>query len=322
MLQPVAGPAAPAPTVAPASASVPDATDDDDHLDGVGALFLTTAFITRTLAVRAWPGVGTHHLTMAVSAAASTDFDLTGQALWPACSILADFIAGTAAGVGAVRGAGAIVELGAGLGLAGLAAAAAAGAAAGAPPAPPSAAAAAAPFSPPSITLTDGEAAILDVLARNAAATAADRPGAAPPAVVLLPWGDLSAAAALVAATPAASASGGFGLILGADVTYSLAAVPALFATATALASPAAVFYLGYVSRSAALDRAGPAAAADAGWGVGQEVEGTRRTMPCGTMEGWVVEFQRGGGVRVGGREKQGGVWGLGGVVARHACEG
>ena len=114
--------------------------------------------------------------------------------------------------------------------------------------------------------------------------------------MVLLPWGDLSAAAALVAATPAASASGGFGLILGADVTYSLAAVPALFATATALASPAAVFYLGYVSRSAALDRAVPAAAADAGWGVGQEVEGTRRTMPCGTMEGWVVEFERGGG--------------------------
>ena len=257
-----------------AAAAAPDI--EDDYLDGVGTLFLSTSFVPLTLSV------GPHALTLAVSAAASTDYDLTGQALWPASRILADFLAGTPEGVAAVRAAGAIVELGAGLGLAGLAAAAAA--AGGAPPSP-------------AIVLTDGEPALMDVLRANAASFAADRPGVgAAPGVRVLGWGDGAGAAALVAATPAAAAVGGFPLVLGADVTYSLAAVPALFATAAALAvkNGPSVFYLGYVSRSAALDRAVPSAAAGAGWGAGREVPGTRRVMPCGMMKGWVAEFRRG----------------------------
>ena len=43
----------------------------------------------------------------------------------------------------------------------------------------------------------------------------------------------------------------GFGLLLGADVAYSLKALPSLFRTASLLLSkqPGAVFLLGYVSR-------------------------------------------------------------------------
>ena len=70
-----------------AAAAAPDI--EDDYLDGVGTLFLSTSFVPLTLSV------GPHALTLAVSAAASTDYDLTGQALWPASRILADFLAGT-----------------------------------------------------------------------------------------------------------------------------------------------------------------------------------------------------------------------------------
>ena len=285
MLRPpleVSGGAGLRPAATDAASSSDDDDDPDAHLDGVGALFLTTRFITRTLTVRAWPACATpHSLTLSVSAAASTDFDLTGQALWPASAILADFIAGTEEGVNAVGGARAVVELGAGLGLAGLAAAACA--------------AVVAPLGAVSLTLTDGEPSILPVLRENAAAFSAVRPGVSPPAVALLPWGSDAAAAALVAATPAAARQGGFDVLLGADVTYSLSAVPALFSTATALASKegGSRFYLGYVSRSAALDRAVPAAADAEGWGSGREVPGTRRAMPCGALEGWVLAFER-----------------------------
>jgi hypothetical protein len=50
-------------------------------------------------------------------------------------------------------------------------------------------------------------------------------------------------------------------------------------------------FLLGYVSRSAALDRGVLAAAAGAGW-FGAEMPGTRTATPCGTMEGWVLNFR------------------------------
>jgi hypothetical protein len=257
---------------AAAAAAHSASSDDPDPADVFDpALFTAVEYVPTTLTAGA-----RHTLTLSVSAAASTDYDLTGQALWPAAQLLADFLtAAGGAGPAAVQAAPALIELGAGVGFTGLAAAAEAS---GAP-------------EPTVIVLTDGEPEVVKVLARNAAAFLAEEGRPHPPPLItaaVLRWGDPPAADALVAA----HCPGGFPLVIGADVTYSLAALPALFSTAARLsASPGGRFLLGYVSRSAALDRGVLEAARQAGW-AGKEVDGTRRTMPCGTMEGWVIDFR------------------------------
>ena len=130
----------------------------------------------------------------------------------------------------------------------------------------------------------------------------------------LLNWGDDDAATALLRQRSFEGAGRGFDLLLGADVTYSLSALPALFSTAAMLLKegeeegegeakerkenrnesqkkPAPTFLLSYVSRSKALDRAVPLEAERAGFDV-EEVEGTRRRLPGG-QEGWILSLTK-----------------------------
>ena len=132
----------------------------------------------------------------------------------------------------------------------------------------------------------------------------------------LLEWGDEAAAAAL--REEDSLDCKGFDLLLGADVTYSLSALPALFSTAAMLLreeednddddgdeeeeqeeeeeeegeanqkkKTVPTYLLGYVSRSAALDRAVPLEAERAGFAV-EVVTGKRRSLPGG-QEGWIL---------------------------------
>lgn len=257
-------------------------------------------------------------LDLLCSQAASTDFDLTGQVLWPAAALLASYlVAGksddegergdktsSSEGRSHAAGSSSACELGAGLGLSGLAAVACSRLR--------------------KLVLTDGSDVVLRVLERNAQRVKALAEERAQETVSvstrLLEWGDEAAAAAL---REEHSLDGkGFDLLLGADVAYSLSALPALFSTAAMLLrereddegekvggggggaeeegeeeaagreeKQAPTFLLGYVSRSAILDRAVPLEAQKAGFDV-EAVEGTRRRLPGG-QEGWILSLTR-----------------------------
>lgn len=265
-------------------------------------------------------------LDLFCSQAASTDFDLTGQVLWPAAALLAGYlVAGEGEEGEEEQGGGgerressrgrsltsastSACELGAGLGLSGLAAVAFSGLR--------------------RLVLTDGSDVVLRVLERNAervkemlAEKEKEKEGGGgggeeekkrEVSTFLLHWGDDGAATALL--RQHSFGGRGFDLLLGADVTYSLSALPALFSTAAMLLKeeeeegegeakekkenknesqkkPAPTFLLSYVSRSKALDRAVPLEAERAGFDV-EEVEGTRRRLPGG-QEGWILSLTK-----------------------------
>lgn len=200
-------------------------------------------------------------ITLLALPSATTAHDLTGQVPWPAARILGDYL--VAAGAATVAAAGSALELGAGLGVAG-AAAALAGAR--------------------RLHLTDGEPVVLRVLQKNAALIAAATGAEA--SVSGLDWGSAADVAAAVALAPA-----GWPLVLGADVAYSVKALPALFSVVAALlrgqrGEGKGVALVGYCSRSLLLDRGLPVAAAEAGLTC-VEVPGTRGR--ARGLEGWVV---------------------------------
>jgi predicted nicotinamide N-methyase len=206
-------------------------------------------------------------VTLRASTAACTDFDLTGQVVWPAAHLLADYVT-SPAGRAVVAGA-AVLELGAGVGVAG-AAAAVAGAA--------------------SVLLTDGEDVVTRLLAVNAARMQAAT--GASVRVARLDWGSPADRAAVRAAAPASPAGPGWPVVLGADVAYSVGALEALFGAVAACLGSGGVALIGYVSRSGLLDRGLPAAATAAGLSS-VEVAGTRRGVGGGLV-GWVVRCERG----------------------------
>jgi hypothetical protein len=259
--------APPAPSPPPA-----DGSESEDEYGGhtlFGKLFLNEAYAECALSFGEQRAART--LRLAVSSAACTDHDLTGQLTWPGARLLARWLAAQpdaffAAGS---EGSAAALELGAGTGLAGLYYAARGG----------------------DVVLTDyhpvvmallrsnegvAEAAACEAVAAEAAAAAAAEPPAPPPPPPLPPagavrvakllWGDAGAGAALVAATPHGA---GFHRLLGADILYpgSQRALPGLMASVCQLLAPCAdsALYLCYCSRAATTDAALHAAIADAG---------------------------------------------------------
>jgi hypothetical protein len=260
-------------------------SDSDDECGGdtlFGKLFLNEAYVECALSfggddaadaadaaagvVAAPPPRTRRTLRIAVSAAACTDHDLTGQLTWPGARLLARWLAAQPDAF--FRESGAALELGAGTGLAGLYYAARGG----------------------DVTLTDYHPVVMALLRRNAgaaaasvdeaaadaaaAAAAASAPQTPPPpplppagrvSVARLPWGVAAAGAKLLATTP--NAARGFRCLLGADILYpgSQRALPGLMASvcqllsvdagadASASASSAAL-YLCYCSRAVTTD--------------------------------------------------------------------
>ena len=192
--------------------------------------FVCRAYATRTFSFARPPPLPPLEVPLDCLSAASTDFDLTGQIVWPVSRLVAAYLAAGPGVAEVLRGAR-VLELGAGCGLCGVVAAALGAA---------------------EVLLTDNEPEVLAVLQKNA-----DRPvpgGAL--RVADFSWGDDAAAAAL----------GAFPVLLGADVIYWSHCVSDLFASAAALLVPSGVFILGFTNRRNGLREAAEAAARAAGF--------------------------------------------------------
>jgi predicted nicotinamide N-methyase len=163
---------------------------------------------------------------------ASTDFDLTGQIVWSVSLLVSQYLCFP--GRAECLAADAVLELGAGCGLAGLSCAA---------------------FGCPSVLLTDNEPEVLGILERSVQRYSSSR-------VLPLSWGDDLSHAALEAATGGRKK---FPLLIGADVIYWSHSIPPLFDTVARLLSQDGVFILGFTNRRNGLKDAAEAAALAAG---------------------------------------------------------
>ncbi|CAL5220955.1 g3059 [Coccomyxa viridis] len=228
------------------------AMDQDDA--SFEALFTNESYEKQTFRA------GSHTLQLLCSESASTDYDLTGQIMWPAAQLLADYLT---ANMHIMAGCPCALELGSGLGFPGLVAA---------------------QHCP--VILTDHNPVVLKVLERNAELNTGDHRIRC----LQLDWdGDSDTLTSILLQSPDRQ---GFDVLLGSDVAYSLKALPHLFKVAASLLSkrPSSVFILGYVSRAASIDRGIFLEAAAAGLRT-REVDGTRKAVPGG-LEGAVYEVR------------------------------
>lgn len=195
-------------------------------------------------ATRCWH-VGSHTVELEASDAASSDFDKTGELVWQASVLTAHYIASAPA---ALRGA-AVLELGSGVGLAGLIAARAGAA---------------------EVWLTDNEPTVLELLERNAAranaAAAASSSGTGAPLscvcrVADLSWGSARDHDALAARAGRSQ----WPILIGADVVYWSEAITPLFDSVARLLAPRGSFILGFTNRRNGLREALEAAASKVG---------------------------------------------------------
>lgn len=197
-------------------------TDDDTpSLDG---FFISREYVEKS------HSLGGVQQKIDALAAASTDFDLTGQIVW-LVSILTAWYTGTI--LDEIRGKD-VLELGAGAGLVGLVASQAA----------------------KRVVLTDYEPEVLSLLERNLRHIAPGCEGS----VFSLSWGsesDHSSLRALYAPTCSSTGTGGTGtgggrwpVLLGADIVYWSESIVPLFATVEALLAQGGVFVLGYFNRN------------------------------------------------------------------------
>jgi predicted nicotinamide N-methyase len=238
-----------APTAAPAAAAPPPTATAaaEEDFPPISDLFVCREYAPKTYVFHpppsAPPGAQPLAVTLDVLEAASTDFDLTGQIVWSVSVLLAQYVAFTARAE--VLAAAAVLELGAGCGLAGLAAAA---------------------LGCAEVLLTDNEPEVLQLLARSAARYPAAR-------VLDLNWGDDGSHAALAAAVgghaggshPQQQQQRRYSVLLGADVIFWSHAVPLLFDSVARLLAPGGVFLLAFTNRRNGLQAAAEAAARGVG---------------------------------------------------------
>jgi predicted nicotinamide N-methyase len=199
----------------------------------LGGAFVCREYATRVFSFPRPPPLPPLEVPLDCLSAASTDFDLTGQIVWPVSRLVAQYLASGPGVAELLRGAR-VLELGAGCGLCGVAAAA---------------------LGAGEVVLSDNEPEVLAVLEKNAERPAPGGGGCAL-RVADFSWGDGAAAAAL----------GTFPVLLGADVVYWSHCVEPLFASAAALLAPGGVFVLGFTNRRNGLREAAEAAARAAGF--------------------------------------------------------
>jgi len=183
---------------------------DDEHFDP--ALFLNQDYRDHTFTF------GNISLPIQMLHSAMTDYDLTGQIVWPACYALCNYILRHQSLFQGKR----VLELGSGVGLSGLLAAQFAS----------------------GVTLTDGNEAVLDLLRRNAAACAPTT--AAPMQCSRLQWGT---------SDEDSIRPEDFDMIIGADIVFWPQHVALLFHTVARALSPSNFFILSYKSRAGILDQ-------------------------------------------------------------------
>nr|PNR56969.1 hypothetical protein PHYPA_003962 [Physcomitrium patens] len=205
--------------------------------------------------------VGAHTIKVLCLQCSSTDYDLTGQLVWPGAGILNDYLVSHSNVLDGVS----VIELGSGVGLNGLLCAR---------------------YSR-HVVMTDHNTTVLKVMKKNV-----ELQGDTLQSKVdceELDWGNEVHVGHIKETYP-----DGFDLILGADICYHQSAVKPLFATVKALMELRPVgsckFILGYVSRFKSNDIAVNAEVQRLKMDI-CEAPGTRKSLAGGAHEGWVYEI-------------------------------
>ncbi|KAG0617805.1 hypothetical protein M758_4G016200 [Ceratodon purpureus] len=240
----------------PTTAS-PDCASDSDETYFDASFFVDETYVEKEYVV------GPHTIKVLCLQCSSTDYDLTGQLVWPGAGILNDYLVNNSHILDGLS----VIELGSGVGLNGLLCAQYCR----------------------HVVMTDHNTTVLKVMKRNVEL----QDEALQPKLECeeLDWGNEAHLQHIKDKNP-----DGFDLILGADICYFQSAAKPLFASVKALMElrpgGACKFILGYVSRFKSNDVAVNAEVQRLGMKM-VEVPGTRKSLAGGAHEGWIYEISK-----------------------------
>lgn len=213
---------------------------------------------------------GSHEIELLCLQSASTDFDLTGQLVWPGALLMNNYLSRHAH---LLQGCS-IIELGSGVGITGILCS---------------------KFCH-KVVLTDHNEEVLKILKKNIQLHASPESLGNSAGLVAekLEWGNSDQITQIID-----KYSGGFDLILGADICFQQSSVPLLFKTAERLLQVRGrgkcKFILAYVSRAKSMDTLILDEASRHGMQM-TEVDGTRSVV--GNLQGVIYEADRKNGGR------------------------
>ncbi|BBM99218.1 hypothetical protein MPTK1_1g19660 [Marchantia polymorpha subsp. ruderalis] len=231
--------------------------DSDDEVSLDASFFLNENYQLQTFTF------DTESIELYCLQSSLTDYDLTGQLVWPGAELLAEYLLQRRSQMKGLS----VIELGAGLGLTGLLCARLC----------------------EHVVITDYNDTILKVMQMNVDHQVST--GALPVSsaeVQKLDWSVDEHLDSILEKHPQ-----GFDLVMGADICYQRSYVPLLFRTIRRLLNqqkPGSAALLGYVSRWRSMDTAVCVEAAKLDLDI-KEVPGTRKPVVSGVYEGWIYEI-------------------------------
>ncbi|KAJ1292125.1 hypothetical protein BS78_02G368500 [Paspalum vaginatum] len=203
---------------------------------------------------------GSHELRLLCLRAASTDFDLTGQLVWPGAVLMNNYLSQHPE---TVKGCS-VIELGSGVGITGILCSR---------------------FCK-EVVLTDHNDEVLEIIKKNIELQSCSENTQAVLTAKKLEWGDSDHISSIIEEHP-----GGFDLILGADICFQQSSISPLFDTVERIIRIKAGkcrFALAYVSRTKVMDRLVLMEAEKRGMCV-KEVDGTRTAIS--NLEGVIFDI-------------------------------
>lgn len=203
---------------------------------------------------------GSHELRLLCLRAASTDFDLTGQLVWPGAVLMNNYLSQHPE---IVKGCS-VVELGSGIGITGILCSR---------------------FCK-EVVLTDHNDEVLEIIKKNIELQSCSENAHAVLTAEKLEWGNSDHLSGIIEKHP-----GGFDLVLGADICFQQSSISCLFDTVERIVRIQAGkcrFILAYVSRTKVMDALVLKEAEKHGMRV-EEVSGTRTTIA--NLEGVIFDI-------------------------------
>ncbi|XP_009412195.1 uncharacterized protein LOC103993743 [Musa acuminata AAA Group] len=230
--------------------------DDDTVCLGESSFF----FVNRDYELTTF-SFGSHSLDLLCLRSASTDFDLTGQLVWPGAVLLNNYLSENA---GILKGCS-VIELGSGVGVTGILCSR---------------------FCH-EVVLTDHNEEVLEIMRKNIELhSTSDTPTSAVLRAEKLEWGNSDHLSKILEEYPT-----GFDLVLGADICFQQSSIPFLFSTVEKLLrhrGGECKFILAYVSRAKLMDAMVVSEAIRHGLQI-DEVDGTRSVVA--NLEGVIFEI-------------------------------
>lgn len=230
--------------------------DDEDDMVCLGESF----FVNRDYELATFT-FGSHVLHLHCLQSASTDYDLTGQIVWPGAMLLNNYLSENS---GILEGQS-VIELGSGIGITGILCSR---------------------FCR-EVVLTDHSDEVLEIINKNIELqSSSQNQSSAGLTAEKLDWGNNDQISQILHKYPK-----GFDIILGADICFQQSSVPLLFSTVEKLLlcqGGKCRFILAYVSRAKIMDSMVINEAVKRGMQV-SEVYGTRSTVGC--LEGVIYEI-------------------------------